>query len=232
MRFLRQSTQVKVPVGPCVDATDGATLETAIAWATTEANIIKHDAAAQVDIGTNTWSSHIVGGFYNVTLTASNTDTLGMLTLEAHDAAMRPIRMEFMVIPANIYDSWIAGTDKQAVDVQEFNGNAASGFLSGTDHFKGDILKISGETDPADKLAEGAKALVTGTVSTSSTTTVITTNLTEATNDHYNGRTITFVTGVLAGQSAEITDYSGASKNLTVTALTEAPSSGDTFVIS
>lgn len=232
MNILKQSTSVKIPMGPFVDATDGFTLETAIAFASTEANVIKQDGSAVVDVGANTWSSHLGGGYYNLTLTTSNTDTLGMLVVEAHDTAARPVRREFMVVPPNIYNSLVLGTDYQDVNVHEINGNAASGFLSGTDHLVADLQKINGSASAADNLGEGAKALVTGTVSTSSTTTVITTNLTEATNDHYNGRTITFVTGALAGQSATINDYSGSSKNLTVTQLTEAPSNGDTFVIS
>lgn len=231
MLYLKQSTASKVFVGPMVDASDGATLETAISWATGEAGIYKEGASAITDIGINTWSSHLGGGVYAVTLTTANTDTLGKLTLVAYDAAARPVRHEFMVLPANVYDSMVLGTDYLQTDVTQFNGNAASGFLSGTDHFKSDVQQVNASSDAADKLAEGAKALVTGTVSTGSTATVVTTNLTEATNDHYNGRTITFVTGNLSGQSASISDYNGSSKQLTVTALTEAPSNGDTFVI-
>lgn len=232
MNILKQSTQIKVPMGPFVDATDGSTLETSITFATTEANVIKHDASAVVDIGVNTWSSHLGGGYYNVTLTASNTDTLGMLVVEAHDTAARPVRREFMVVPANIYDSLILGTDYLQADVIQINGNASSGFLTGTDHLKADVQQINASTAAADNLSQGALALVTATAQTSSTTTVVKTNLTEATNDHYNGRTLTFTSGSLAGQSTTISDYSGSSKDLTVVALTEAPSNGDTFVIS
>ena len=60
---------------------------------------------------------------------------------------------------------------------------------------------------------------------------MIDTALTEATDDHYNGRILTFVTGAVAGQSTDITDYNGTTNELTVTALTNAPSSGDAFVI-
>jgi hypothetical protein len=81
-------------------------------------------------------------------------------------------------------------------------------------------------------LAFGVAGLVVGSVASGATTTVIPTDLTEATNDHYNGRYITFVTGALAGQSSDITDYFGAGKELSVTALTEAPNQGDKFVIS
>lgn len=55
----------------------------------------------------------------------------------------------------------------------------------------------------------------------------------ETTADHYNGRNILFTSGALLGQMSDITDYSLANSNesFTVTALTEAPSDGDRFVI-
>jgi len=57
--------------------------------------------------------------------------------------------------------------------------------------------------------------------------------ITEATADHYNGRIVIFTSGVLAGQATDITDYAavGGIGQFTVTAMTEAPSNDDTFVI-
>jgi len=69
------------------------------------------------------------------------------------------------------------------------------------------------------------------TVQTGSTTTVIETNLTEATNDHYNGRSVIFITGALARQGGTISDYDGATKRITISALTEAPANGDRAII-
>ena len=63
------------------------------------------------------------------------------------------------------------------------------------------------------------------------TITQMTTDLTEATDDHYNGRLIVWQTGVLAGQASDITDYLGSTGMLTYTAVTEAPSSTDKFLI-
>lgn len=231
MRLLKQSTQVKVPVGPCVDATDGYTLETGISWATTEAYLIKHDSASVTDIGTNTWSAHLGGGYYNVTLTISNMDTLGLLTLGAHDSAMRPVRHEFMVVPANVYDALIGGSDFLQVDAVQANGNAMSGLLSGTTRFNADTKAMNGDTTAAAQAAKAALGISSGTVQTGSTTTTIKTNLSESQNDHFNGRIIVFTSGAQAGVATEITDYNGASKDLTVTAIPAAPSAGDTFVI-
>jgi len=74
-------------------------------------------------------------------------------------------------------------------------------------------------------LVEGTA--ITGTLST----TQCTTDLTEVTDDHYIGRLITFTSGVLAGQQSDITDYVGSTKLLTFTAMTEAPSNTDAFIL-
>ena len=62
-------------------------------------------------------------------------------------------------------------------------------------------------------------------------TTQMSTNLTEATADHYIGRTIVWISGVLAGQASDITDYVGTNGVLTYTAVTEAPSAADEFIL-
>lgn len=104
--------------------------------------------------------------------------------------------------------------------------------FDGDNHVIADARKISTSSVAADNLEEGAEGLVKVTIDTGSTTTAIVTTLTEATNDHYNGRALTFLTGALAGQATSISDYDGGSKTLTVVALTEAPAQGDTAVIS
>ena len=98
-----------------------------------------------------------------------------------------------------------------------------------------DAIKVV--TDALTSAAAAKLALTTLTVANSTindasaTTTTFITNLTEATDDHYNGLVIAFTDGALLGQKTEITDYDGTTKTLTVTALTEAPADGDAFVI-
>ncbi|MBW8001765.1 MAG: hypothetical protein FVQ80_07045 [Planctomycetes bacterium] len=95
-----------------------------------------------------------------------------------------------------------------------------------------DLLAISGSVDAADKLEASAETIQTGAAEAGTlSTTQMTTNLTEATDDHYNGRIVIWTSGVLLRQATDITDYSGATGLLTFTAVTEAPSAADTFVI-
>jgi hypothetical protein len=84
----------------------------------------------------------------------------------------------------------------------------------------------------ATKMALSAGTIVTGAAAAGTlSTTQMTTDLTEATDDHYNGRIIIWTSGVLQNQATDITDYDGATKKLTFTAVTEAPTAADTFII-
>lgn len=94
------------------------------------------------------------------------------------------------------------------------------------------IDEISDDSTAPVRLEASAKTIVTGAaVAGTLSTTEMTTDLTEATNDHYNGRIIIWTSGVLKDQATNITDYVGATKKLVYTAVTEAPSEGNSFVI-
>ncbi len=94
------------------------------------------------------------------------------------------------------------------------------------------IVETYGHIDAmhwAENMAAGIpySTALTGTLSV----TQMTTNLTEVTDEHYNGQTLIFLSGNLAGQKTDVTDYDGASKMLTFTTITEIPANGDKFVL-
>jgi hypothetical protein len=68
---------------------------------------------------------------------------------------------------------------------------------------------------------------------THSNTTTTSDSSISSVNDFYNGRTIVFVSGSLAGQAARITDYVGSTKVFTHTALANGATAanGDDFVV-
>lgn len=97
--------------------------------------------------------------------------------------------------------------------------------------------QINGSASAAAQLAKSAVTIVSGTVDTGSFTPTTTQfeadDITEATADHYNGRSIIFTSGALQNQATTITDYvlSGSNGKFTVEALTEAPANDVTFLI-
>lgn len=95
-----------------------------------------------------------------------------------------------------------------------------------------DMGAISTSTAAADNLEASAEIIVTGAAEAGTlSTTQMTTDLSEATDDHYNGRIVIWTSGALLGQATDITSYLGSTGELTYTEVTEAPSATDTFVI-
>ena len=154
-------------------------------------------------------SAHDSNGVYDCDLDATDTNTVGPLDMFIFESAAVPVKHEFMVLPANVYDSLVAGTDKLETDPVSLDGDATA----------------------MDNLVEGANAIALFEAQSGSTSGSIITNRTEATDDHFNNRRIIFLEGTLALQEQEITDYVGSTKTATVAGFTGAPANGDRGVI-
>lgn len=232
MKILKQNTGVLVLVGPLVDRTDGVTIVSGVTLSTcSAASIMKHNATASTTVSMRTFT-HIQQGVYTLSLATSDTDTLGQLTLYiSAPNTVRPFREDYMVVPANVFDSLISGSDYLDANVAQFDGNSATAFLTSTTALKADVTRLNGVAASGANLEQAAAGMVRGAAASGATTTSIPTNLTEATNDHYNGRTIEWTSGALLGQVSAVTDYVGATATLTVVAMTEAPAANDTFIL-
>jgi hypothetical protein len=116
-------------------------------------------------------------------------------------------------------------------------GNVTGSVGSVTARVTANSDQIAGVATSATRLARSTQGIVLGTVGAASTTTSIVTSSLDpaaAAIDQYKGRIITFDQGTttanLRGQSTDITTNTALGV-LTVTALTTAPASGDTFTI-
>jgi hypothetical protein len=115
-QLLRQSTAVTSRLGPFSDATDGVTPETGLSIAQADIQISKnHGAFAQTSDAAPT-TTHDVDGWYPCPLTATDTNTLGPLKLQVGMTGAVPVWETFLVIPANVYDALVTGSD--LLDVQ------------------------------------------------------------------------------------------------------------------
>src|SRR3990167_1505167 len=202
---------------------------------------------------------HVTGddaGFYDLELAAADVNYLGRAMLALTDAATHcPVFHEFMILPAMIYDAFILGTDTLQADVTQWLGTAAvtpsvaggpegdlthvAGATTNVAALAPNVGAISGSTNGVAALQRSADAIVRCTVGAASTTTNIVTSAcapSGAVADQFKGRIVIFdantTTTALRGQATDITASSNAATpELTVTALTTAPVSGDTFVI-
>lgn len=115
MQYLKQSTSAVIKLGPFVDFEDGVTLETGLAAAldnaTSGIKISKNGGTLAARHATVTETAYDAHGFYNVTLDATDTNTLGRLSVAYTDPeTCLAVWAEFLVVTANVYDT-LCGDD-------------------------------------------------------------------------------------------------------------------------
>jgi hypothetical protein len=122
--WLRQSTSVDIGIGPFLDDSDGKTAETALTITQPDIRLKKNGGDWAQKNAAQTLS-HEEAGWYEVTLDATDTNTLGLLIVAIHETGALPVWREYMVVPANVWDAYLA-SDKLQVDVVEWLGTAAA----------------------------------------------------------------------------------------------------------
>jgi hypothetical protein len=212
--YLRQSTASTILVGPIVDSVD-ATPETAQTIAQADVQLWKTGGTTFGSKNESTSCTHRSYGIYTCPIDTTDTNTLGILSVAIFKTGTMAWRGNYVVLPANVYDSIVLGTD----------------------YLQSDMYQINGFTTAAQALQASANVIQTGTSTnagfTGTSTIFETSSITEATTDHYKGRIIVFTGGALAYQATAITAYSLSSGRgrFTVNALTEAVPDASTFVI-
>jgi hypothetical protein len=214
MLYLKQSTaSQEVPLGPFVDDADGDTQMTALTIANTDIKVWKNGATTLANKNSG-GATHISGGIYYAVLDATDTDTLGPLVLYVHVADALPIKLECCVLAANVYDSFVAATDKLQVDTVEIS----------SDQTAADNLELAVEDTPGYIRKGTAQAGAAGTITLDASA--------NANNDFYNGTIVLITGGTGVGQARIITDYVGATKVASVGEnFITVPDSSSTFVI-
>ena len=131
----------------------------------------------------------------------------------------------------------IAATDALAVLSNAIKAKTDSLTFTAANLVDANVLRFASVAAGATNIDRSTRGIVLGTVGAASTTTSIVTSALDpaaAVTDQFKGRIVTFDRGTtttnLRGQATDIT-ASTAGGVLTVTALTTAPVSGDTFVI-
>lgn len=215
MRFLRQSTATTLLLGPFVDETDGRTAETALTISQSDVLLWKEGGTTLAQKNETTACTHRSNGLYTCPVNTTDTNTLGTLVVSVAESGALPIRIDYTVVPANVYDSMVLGSDLLQTDMQEINGSTTA-----ADNFVLSTLEMYPGT-------------VDNTAFTATTTILETSSITTAAADHWNGRLLVFTSGTLKGQFTRITDYSLSTGRgrFTYDAVTSAPASGVSFLV-
>lgn len=161
MRFLRQSTSVDVPIGPFLDSTDGNTVKSGLTLTQPDIRLKKNGGAWAQKNAAQTLS-HEENGNYEVTLDATDTNTLGLLRLHVHESGALPVWEDFTVIPANVYDSLIGGSDTLDVQVTGMGSGVVTASAIDTDAITATGLAADAANEIADALLNRANAIETG----------------------------------------------------------------------
>lgn len=183
MSFLKQSTAFTFRAGAFLDDTD-ASAETTLTIAQADIQISKAGGAFAQTSASSPTTTHDSDGFYQCPLTATDTDTVGLLTVQISMTGVLPFYKDFFVLPANVYDSFVGG-DLLQVDVEQIDGSA----------------------DAAERLAQQLDALETGTAQGGGSAYIDLASGTSASDDQFNNHVAFIVAGTGAGQQRLVDDY-------------------------
>ncbi len=128
--FLKQSTaSQEVVIGPFLDEDDGKTAETGLTISNTDIRLSK--AGANIVAKNSGGGTHDEIGFYQITLDATDTNTVGELLIAVHESGALPVFKYCYVLEEAIYDALFAASasafDSNArVDVVSIEGSDAT----------------------------------------------------------------------------------------------------------
>lgn len=124
--WLRQSTATqRILLGIFLDPTDGNTEKTGLSISNTDIKLWKEGAATEASKNSG-GAIHIANGRYYTVLDASDTDTPGKLEVNVHVTGALAVRREYMVLPPNVYDALVLGTDYLDVSAVQLAGQTVT----------------------------------------------------------------------------------------------------------
>jgi hypothetical protein len=182
--------------------------------------------ASLITSGTGTDQLSVSGGNAKADVAKINgISTSSVTTVNANIGATQPVNF--------------TGTGASALVKSDMVDVAGAAVSTSSAQLGVNLVQLNGSASAASNLSKSTDAMARSTVTTGATTTSIPTSACSpagAVSDQFKGRIITFdgntATAALRGQSTDITaNTNAANPTFTVTALTTAPASGDTFTV-
>ena len=107
--WIKQSTASTVKLGPFLDDTDGKTAETGLTISQADIRLSKNGGAF-AQSNNIAGATHNENGYYDVPLNTTDTNTLGTFRVAVSKSGALPVWQDFMVVPANVWDSMFGGS--------------------------------------------------------------------------------------------------------------------------
>lgn len=224
--WLKQNTAATIKLGPFLDDADGKTAETALTISQADIRLSKNGGdIAQTNNAAG--ATHDELGYYDVPLDTTDTNTLGRLKVAVSESGALPVWQDFMVVPANVWDS-LFGADKLQVHADEITAGLitaaaiADGAIDAATFAAGAINAAAIATDAiaaakvaADAVTKIQTGLATPTNITAGTITTVT-NLTNApTNGDLTATMKTSVTIAATAATPTVAAVTGAVGSVT-----------------
>ena len=163
MVIVEQSQAVTLLIGPFVDEDDGKTAETALTITQADVRLSKNGGNMAQKSDTSS-CTHDEIGYYTCPLNATDTGTVGILKVMVHETGALPVWMDVMVVPSNVYDSLVGGTDRLQVHADEITAGLITAAAIATGAIDADAIaanaigssELATDAIGADQLAAAA----------------------------------------------------------------------------
>ena len=159
--FLKQSTAIDILLGPFLDETNGKDAETGLTIEDEHVRLSKN-GENMVPKNEATDAVHDEIGYYNCPLDATDTATVGQLTITCHMAGALPVRLDYHIVEEAVYDAMYGGSAagplQSTTAARKLDVNADGEAGLDLDNTSGtlDAAQFGGDFLTAAKIADGA----------------------------------------------------------------------------
>jgi hypothetical protein len=248
---VRQSTAFECSIGPVLDA-DGVAFTGAIVGDFQ----IKKTSGDWAALNGSATATHTAVGNYDLVLTASDLDTVGVAAIRINDTVNACATIYLQVIEEAVYDALYAASApgyvaNAPVSVAQWAGtNVATPTVAGVPEVDVTYLLgtawlapgtagtpdvnvklISDDAAAADALEAVFDSQITGTSDSGTTTSMVDAARTEADTDYWAGSWIMFTSGTISGQTRLITGFTPGTDTITFAPATTQAVSTNTYEI-
>lgn len=136
--WLKQSTAATIKMGPFVDNADGNTVEPSLTISQADIRLSKN-GGDMAQTNNSAGATYDETGYYDVPLDTTDTNTLGRLKVMIHESGALPVWQDFMIVPAQVWDSFF-GADKLQVHVDEMTAGIITASVIATDAIDADAI--------------------------------------------------------------------------------------------
>lgn len=212
--WLKQSTAVDVMLGPFLDETTGKDIEGGLTITQPDIRLSKNGGAFAQKSAAQTLT-HGENGWYPVNLSTTDTGTLGILIVAVHESGALPVWREFLVVPANVFDSFFS-TGLLQVDLAQWLGLVPNALTSGSVPSLVNVINTDAIQFGTIAADTGLAPIRIGTCTGGTSNSITLSVGSSSTNDFYKHTRIYLTNGTGAGQSRLCTAYNGTTRVATV----------------